>query len=170
MSKIIQQPVILGKFVGVYGIKGWLKVFSDTDPIANILEYTPWWIHLSGKWQEVQELQGKLHGKGLIVQLKGYDTPEASRVFVGIEIVIERGQLPKLSKGEIYWADLEGMQVVNLEGHSLGHVSQLFSTGSNDVLVVTGKKRHLIPYLPDQVIIEVDIANKLIKVDWDEDF
>ena len=52
----------------------------------------------------------------------------------------------------------------------------MMETGANDVLVVKpiagsiDNTERLIPWLPDQVVTVVDIANKRLTVDWDIDF
>jgi len=164
------KPIIVGKLAGVYGIKGWLKVISYTDPLDNILRYKPWLFKQHGQWREIALLQGKLHGKGLIVHLAGYDNPETARSLVGTEIAITRKQLPALPKGEYYWADLEGMRVINQANIDFGQVQQVMATGANDVLIIQGDKRRLIPFLINHTIISVDLKERLITVDWDADF
>jgi len=170
MDNDVNKPIIVGKLVGVYGIKGWLKVMSYTEPLENILTYKPLLFNLSGQWREITLLQGKTHGKGLIIHLAGYDTPESARHLVGTEIAITREQLPALPKGEYYWIDLEGMTVINQASITLGQVIQVMATGANDVLIVQGDKRRLIPFLKDHTILSIDLEKRLILVDWDADF
>ncbi len=165
-----ETHLIVGKLVGIYGIKGWIKVISYTDPLENILSYKPWLLNDKGHWREIVLLQGKRHGKGLIVQLAGYETPETARLLLGMEIAINRSQLPTLPPGEYYWMDLEGMTVINQANITLGQVTEVLATGANDVLVIQGEKRHLVPFLKDQTILAVDMENKLISVEWDADF
>ena len=62
------------------------------------------------------------------------------------------------------------MRVVTQEGTALGTVTEMMSTGANDVMVVVGEKRHLIPYLPGTAVIEINDTQRLITVDWDVDF
>ena len=78
--------------------------------------------------------------------------------------------MPAAKAGEVYWLDLEGCEVINRDGDSLGVVSHLLETGANDVLVVqNGGEERLIPYVGD-FIDEVDLEHKVIRVDWDKDF
>ena len=71
---------------------------------------------------------------------------------------------------EYYWVDLEGMRVETLDGQALGTVSNLFATGANDVLVVEGERRRLIPFVLDDVVTRVDRDKRTISVDWDPEF
>jgi 16S rRNA processing protein RimM len=86
------------------------------------------------------------------------------------EIGISRDQLPETVPGEYYWSDLQGLEVVTLEGESLGRVDHLIETGANDVLVVQGDRERLIPFVPEQVVTRVDLEAGIIQVDWDRDF
>ena len=54
--------------------------------------------------------------------------------------------------------------------HVLGTVDRLMETGNNDVLVVTGERERLIPYLPDSVVLEINPAEGRMVVDWDPEF
>jgi 16S rRNA processing protein RimM len=161
--------VTLGKIVGVFGVKGWVKVFSETRPREQIFKYSPWLLVLNGDEFEVEVLEGRQQGKGLIASLKGYTDCEDARKLVGSEILVSQESLPKTGKNEYYWSQLTGLNVVNLQGIELGKVVNLFETGANDVLVVKGEKERLIPFT-EFAVIDVDIDSSNIVVDWDEDF
>jgi 16S rRNA processing protein RimM len=161
--------ITLGKIVGVFGVKGWVKVFSETRPRQQIFKYSPWIIKLNGTISEVEVLDGKQQGKGLIASLKGYADCDAARQLVGAEILIAQESLPAAGIDEYYWSQLTGLSVINLEGTELGEVVSLFETGANDVLVVKGKKERLIPFTKFAVL-EVDLDSRKIIVDWDADF
>lgn len=162
--------VIVGQVTGVFGVQGWVKVRSYTLPPDNILEYQPWWVRLHGEWREAPVSAGRSHGKGIVVRLEGHDDRDSARVLVGAPIGVSRTQLPPPSPGEYYWTDLVGLEVMNREGVSLGVVEYLFATGANDVLVVEGERERLIPFIKDQVVLEIDLKRGILKVDWDAAF
>jgi 16S rRNA processing protein RimM len=160
----------MGKIVGLYGLRGWVKVFSHTRPKEAILTYRPWLVQLQGDWQELNVAEGRVQGKGLAARFEGYTDRDQAAALVGAEIALTLAQLPAAGKGEHYWAQLEGLKVINLEGEELGTVSHLFETGANDVLVVhLGKRERLIPYTK-HVVREVDLDSGVIRVDWDAEF
>ena len=88
----------------------------------------------------------------------------------GTEVWVSRSALPPPGPDEYYWVDLEGLRVVNLEGVDFGTVSHLFSTGANDVLVATGERERMIPFLQPQYIHSVDFEGGVVTVDWDPEF
>lgn len=168
--------VVLGKFTSAYGIKGWLKVYSYTDPMENIGNYHPIWLERNGQRAEISLESVKRHGKGLVAKVKGCDVREQTPQYSGGLLVVPKDQLENLAPGEYYWSDLIGLTVINERGDNLGKVHHLIETGANDVLVVRGsaesidKRERLIPYLPDQVVHEIDVEGQQMQVEWDADF
>lgn len=190
------EKVILGRITGVYGVKGWLKIFSYTDPMESIVDYSPWYIRPENRnpdsrndsrnrapWKKVKLKAGKRHAKTVIAQLEHCNDRDEAQVYIGSEIAIEASQLEQLrNKNEFYWRDLIGLRVINQQEIELGVVKSLMETGANDVLVVASeevtekegaeaeKKERLIPWTMQQAIIAVDLQQGVIEVDWDPDF
>lgn len=172
------EKLILGKISGVYGVKGWVKVHSDTEPREGITEYSPWYLrqgsHGEGEWRQVRVEQGRRHAKTVIAKLEHVDDRDAAMLLTGAVIAISAEQLPALGKAEFYWRDLVGLRVINTKGIELGTVRRMLETGANDVLVVSdntrGGKEHLVPWTPGNAVLDVDLEHGQIRVDWDEDF
>jgi 16S rRNA processing protein RimM len=78
--------------------------------------------------------------------------------------------MPDPAPGEYYWNDLLGLTVVTLQNEPLGKVDHLLETGANDVLVVSGDRERLIPFVLDDVVKRVDLDAGVIQVDWDKEF
>lgn len=162
--------VIIGRFGKVHGIKGLITVISFAEPRDNILNYTHWHARINHQWQPLDITHVDVTNKHILVQIKGFSEREQVASLTNIDIGIRKEQLPDLATGEYYWHQLCGMQVVNQQGDTLGTVLEILPTGANDVLVVEGDKRHLIPYLPGRYVISVDPGKGQIVVDWDPDF
>lgn len=171
-----QQWVPVGKLNGLFGVKGWVKIFSNTQPRENILNYSPWYLKRDGQWQEFKLLAGKPHGKGVIAHLSGCDDRDIAAELIGSEIAIKREQLPKPEEDEYYWSDLIGLMVKNLEDIELGKITSVLETGANDVLVVRGlgedgkKRERLIPFVTKEVVHEVNLQQGFMIVNWDSEF
>lgn len=167
MDSSPSHPVIVGSVAGVFGIKGWIKVRSDTDPLTNILNYSPWYLNKGEEWLRFEVEQGQLHNKGLIAHLEGCDDRDNAAGLMGYTIAVDRSQLPPTVEGEYYWSDLIGLKVINRQGIELGEIRQLMETGANDVLVVqNGQNEILIPYVMDHYIDKVDLDQGQVLVDW----
>ena len=172
--------VVLGQIGAAYGIKGWVKINSHTEPKAGIFDYDDWYIKSGRDWQPVKVVASRQHGKGLIAQLEGCNDRNAAELLKNAEIAIESSQLPELESGEYYWSQLEGLSVISSDAQGnevlLGKISHLLATGSNDVLVVRGcegsldKRERLLPLVMEHVVKQIDLGAKVVKVDWDPEF
>lgn len=160
------RRVDVGRIGAPHGVRGWVRVISDTDPPENILRYRPWLLDE----QPTRVIEGRRHGKALIARLAGCEDRDAAAALTGQRIAVRRDQLPPPRADEFYWIDLEGLAVETLGGVGLGQVSHLLSTGANDVLVVEGERERLLPFVWDQVVKDVDFDRHRILVDWDPDF
>ena len=112
------EKVILGRITGVYGVKGWVKVFSHTDPMEAIVDYSPWFIRAEHRknspWTEVKLKAGKRHAKTVVAKLEHCNDRDEAMAYVGTEIAIDLHQLEELrAKNEFYWRDLIGLRVIN---------------------------------------------------------
>jgi len=110
----------------------------------------------------------KIQGQDVVADL-GFENRDQAIESKGQILAVDRQQLPQLEENEYYWDDLIGLNVYDLQHNDLGKVIELIETGANDVLVVSGEKERLIPYIP-QVIVKIDLTEKRIEVDWDKEF
>lgn len=170
------QETVIGQITSVFGVKGWLKVYSYTAPKEGILEYRDWILIQGNKRISATVEEGRRQGQGIVVRLKGIDDRESAQGYCGADVVVATTQLPELPAGEYYWHQLEGLDVFTAQGECLGKVHHLIETGSNDVLVVRAtrdsidQRERLIPYLPGQVVCSVDLAGARLVADWDPEF
>jgi 16S rRNA processing protein RimM len=162
-------PVVLGRITGVFGVKGWVKVLSYTDPHEAILGYNDWLLKRGDGWLTTAVEEGQAHGKAVIARLANIEDRDAAAELQDAIIAVPRERLPETAAGEYYWADLEGLRVVRRDGRALGRVAYLIATGANDVLVVNGDRECLIPFVMDEVVLDVDLAAGVISVDWEWD-
>ena len=168
-----QRRVLLGRINAAYGLKGWVKVFSYTDPPEEILKYNPWSLRRRNVDKQVKVEQGRKHGKGLVARLVGAESRDHAEALVGNEIW---GELPDLEDGDYYWHQLQGMVVKNEIGEVFGNVDHMIETGANDVMVVEptlesiDDETRLIPYVDEQIVIDVDLEGEGIVVNWQADY
>lgn len=156
--------ITVGKVTGHFGVQGWLKVFSYTQPMENITAYRDW---IVGE-QLIKGIKAKKHGKTIVAYMQGVDNREKAAEFLGLEIKVSKAQLAELEDNEFYWHQLIGMQVIDTDREPLGKVVSMFETGANDVLVIEGEKELLIPFILDKTVIAVDLPSQTITVDWQE--
>jgi 16S rRNA processing protein RimM len=170
----------VGRITGCYGIRGWVKIHSYTDPQENFLRFGQWILQRRGAGEPIKFDDGRVQGKGLVVHIAGVDDRTLAETYRGLEVAVPAGSLPALGEGDYYWSQLQGLQVWcrepgTIEKHEsvlLGTVDYLIETGANDVLVVKPSpdsiddRERLIPYLPGDVVSRVDLEQAVIEVDW----
>lgn len=162
--------VTIGRFGRPYGVRGAITIRSFTEPADNILNYPTLYGWIENQWKQLEIVSIDCPSQKIRVCLKDYSTRETVAALTNVPIAVPRGELPELPKGEYYCHDLHGMRVINQQQIVLGTVIDIMPTGSNDVLVIEGEKRHLVPYLLEEVIIGVDLNQRTITVDWDPNF
>ncbi len=156
--------LLIGKVVGVHGIKGEIKIvpYGDCDK-------KPWKkIYLSREGHvlicEVTDNKPLLHKGVILASIKGYDDRDHASELAGYDVFVEKASLPILPEGEYYHFQLEGMEVLTDDGNKIGVVTGILSTGSNDVYMVkdSSGKELLIPATSD-VIQKIDVdAGKIV--------
>jgi len=179
MSAKSSNLVNVGRITAVYGIKGWVKVHSYTEPQDNLFEYQPWFIKTKHGVKQIEIDEARPHGDSYVAHIVGVDDRDLAASYTAADIAVERDLLPELEDGEYYWNQLEGLVVLSSftgEPQRLGVVSKILETGANDVLVVKGdvqsvdQRERLIPYVPEQFVLNVDLDRGEILVDWDPEF
>ena len=161
------RRVVLGRISGIYGVRGWVKLHSYTEPREAILDYGDCLLREGDVWRAARILDGRKHGKGVVAHIAGIETRDDASERIGAQIAVRREQMPEPGDGHYYWADLEGMDVIDRHGQTLGSVDHLLATGSNDVLVVRGDKEILVPFVVGTVILDVNLESGEIHVDWE---
>lgn len=175
-----RDMIVLGRIVGSYGLRGWVKFHPFGDDVADLGIMKQWWLGVAPDGMEwtpyvLQEL--KQHAKGWIAKFAEVSDRNGSEAIDGLYVAATHDALPKTAADEYYWADLIGLTVVNMKGECLGKVSELLSSGAHDVLCVVENslgatataKQRLLPFVA-QVVKRVDSSNATIYVDWGVDW
>ncbi len=164
------REVLIGKVVGVFGIRGELKIASHTEPVAAILNYQPWTLRLGQSDTVIDNVKGRANAHGVVAKFPDLDDRNDAEKLIGAEVWVPRSVLRQTKPGDYYWVDLEGLRVRTTDGVDLGVVSHLLATGANDVLVVQGERERLIPFVLDHYVMAVDLDAGTMTVDWDPEF
>jgi 16S rRNA processing protein RimM len=162
----------MGRILGPWGVKGWIKVAPFTARPDALCGYPTWWIGSGGEWREVDVEMAEAHADTVVAKLQGFEVRETVALLRGLEVAVPRASLPEAGADEVYWDDLVGLAVVNLQGEALGNVAEVFSNGAHEVIRVAepGRKEdRLLPYV-EAVVREVDLTAGRIAVDWGRDW
>ena len=163
-----RRPVVLGRVGAPFGVQGWLKVQSYTDPPEGIARYPVWQLERNGSLGHRTVLDWKRAGSGVAVRLEGIETREAAQALTGAEVQVERAELPPTAPGEYYWHDLIGLEASNLQGAPLGRVAGILDLPAHPVLLLEGDRERLVPLVPER-LAGVDIDAGRLTLDWHPD-
>ena len=167
MSGEVSALIELGQVGAPFGIRGWVKLRSYTDPPERLLEHGTLSLHLGGVWQDyVVEASGR-SGGALTVKLAGVADRTAAEVLKGASVAVPRSALPPCAAGDFYQADLLGCEVVNLAGDRLGVVAHFVEIPTHALMVVRGTREYWVPAVP-QHLRRVDLEARRVMVDWEE--
>jgi len=165
--------LLIGKIVGIHGIKGHVKVYSYAES-ASIFRTDSSILLKDIKGQEkIYRLNwAKPHKQIVLMSLKGITDINFAEALVGSELFIEKRKLPDLEEGSYYWYNIIGLSVSTTDEQYIGRVESIMATGSNDVLVVKDPNKDkddelLIPVL-ESVILEIDLEHKTMRVNLPE--
>jgi 16S rRNA processing protein RimM len=171
-----ERIVVMGRIVAPHGVRGWIKVEPVSEAPDALLAHEIWRVRpaRATAWREIRMTSGRMHSGALLAELAGVATRDEALALRGAEVGVPRSALPRTRKHEIYWVDLEGLEVRNREGALLGTVAEVVTHGAHPLLRVVraggspGPDR-LIPYVP-AIVDRVNIEEKRIDVDWGEGY
>ncbi|UQZ87310.1 Ribosome maturation factor RimM [Paenibacillus konkukensis] len=158
----------VGKIVNTHGIRGDLKIVPQTDfPDERFAKGSALVFFDPQKQTRMPVIveSAREQKKMFVVKFKGFDNINDVEKYKGWLLKVEEQYLSELPDDEFYYHEIIGCTVVTDEGEELGKISEILSPGANDVWVVEREKGKpvLLPYI-DEVILEVDVENKRVKV------
>src|SRR5579863_5399132 len=137
-------------FVGApFGVRGWVKLRSHTDPPERLLEHRN--LHIGregGEWRTYRIEEAGRSGGAITVKLAGVEDRDQAIALRGAQICVPRANLPKRDDKDFYRADLIGCEVVSLSGVGLGVVQHFVETPAQALMVVRGEREYWIPAVP----------------------
>ncbi len=155
-------------FVGApFGVRGWIKLRSHTDPPERLLEHRSLVLGQGSVWQSYRIEASGRSGGALTVKLAGVDNRDQAQALRGAQVCVPRSELPERDDRDYYRADLIGCEVVNLDGISLGSVQHFIESPAQVLMVVRGTREFWIPAVP-QHLRRVDLQARRVVVDWNE--
>ena len=165
MSEESSALIQLG-FVGApFGVRGWVKLRSHTDPPERLLEHRSLRIGQGDAWRTMRIEASGRSGGALTVKLIGIEDRDQAQALRGAQVCVERSELPQRNDKDFYRADLVGCEVMTLDGVALGTVQHFIETPAQVLMVVRGAQEFWIPAVP-QHLRRVDLQARRVLVDW----
>lgn len=163
----VEELIAVARIARVRGIRG--EVAADLltdfperfDGLAELIS-----VNAAGERDTLSIEKSWLHGGRVILKFAGYDSPEAARLLVGLELAVPETDAVELEEDEFYDWELVDCRVETIDRRTVGRVREVLHTGAAPVLVIRdeAEREHLIP-LAESICVEIDTESKLIRVD-----
>jgi 16S rRNA processing protein RimM len=167
MSGEPSSLIELGIVGAPFGVRGWIKLRSYTEPPDRLLEHRSLQLRLGGAWRTYRIEASGHSGGQLTVKLVGVEDRDEAQALRGAPVGVLRSELPPRSDKDFYRADLIGCEVLNLKGVRLGVVQHFVEIPAHALMVVRGEQEYWVPAVP-QHLRRVDLQARQVVVDWDE--
>jgi 16S rRNA processing protein RimM len=164
----VSPPLIeLGSVGAPFGVRGWIKVRSFTDPPEGVFGKRKLCLLRPAAVAVEYEIESTGRSGGqLTAKLRGVDDRDQARSLTGARIVVRRDELPAGDDRDFYQADLIGCDVVNHAGQHLGVLRYFVETPAHTMMVVQGDREIWVPAVPKH-LQRVDLTARRVIVIWD---
>ncbi len=164
----MSTSLIIGKFGAPFGVKGWIKIHSYTEPHDNIFTYSPWYVKEGEELLPIDFVDAKVQDNGLIALMPEIIDRDEVKIYTNLDIHIMKEQLANdCEDDQYYYTDLIGCEVSLLDNTTVGTVTEVRDNSAQDLLVIDcDGEELLIPFVMPHIIKSVDIAAKRIVADW----
>ena len=146
-----------------HGIKGEVKVYPLTDDLSRFKRLKEAYIERSGQYEPITVDGAKYVSDAVVLHIAGMTVPEDAEKLRGLYLCVDRDHAVKLPEGSYFISDIIGCSVISTDGTDLGRVTDVLETNANDVYVIEGERRLMVPALK-KLLADVDVENKLIKL------
>lgn len=164
--------IVLGRIAAPFGVRGWVKIQAYGDDPEAWRQMPRVWIGTEDDWRAVELKELNARGGSIVAQFAGVEDRDAAQALTGLLVGAPREALPATGEDVYYWADLVGLDVINLKHERLGRVIGLISSAAHEVLQVRDEAENAERLLPftARVVREVDRPGRVIRVDWERDW
>lgn len=154
----------VGAITSTHGLNGEVKVFPTTDDPKRYSRLKEVWLDTGREKLVLKVERVKYFKQFVIVKFQGLDHIEDVEKYVKKNLYVTRENAVKLQKNEYFIADLIGLTVIDEQEHSLGTLTDVLSTGANDVYIVTRDGQELLIPAIRQCILDVNLKAGVMRV------
>ncbi len=159
----MEDYLMVGVISNTHGVRGEVKVYPTTDDVNRFKKLKE--IYMGDEKAPLHIQSVKFQKNMVILGFKEFTTLNEVEGLRNKELFVDRAHAVKLQKDEYFISDLIGMKVVTDEGADLGELTDVMTTGANDVYVVktTDCKEVLLPAIKE-CVLNVDMNERVMSV------
>jgi 16S rRNA processing protein RimM len=177
-AELPADAIEVGRIADAWGIKGWFKVLPHSAQPEALFSSKRWLLQPPGaagsQAFRLAIREAKEHSDVIVASSEDVPDRNAAEALRGARVFVPRSSFPTAGDDEYYWVDLIGLAVVNREGVALGRVRELLASGPQTTLVLDATEdgkpvERMVPFV-SAFVDQVDLAGRLITVDWQPDY
>ena len=177
-AELPADAIEVGRIADAWGIKGWFKVLPHSAQPEALFSSKRWLLQPPGaagsQAFRLAIREAKEHSDVIVASSEDVPDRNAAEALRGARVFVPRSSFPTAGDDEYYWVDLIGLAVVNREGVALGTVRELLASGPQTTLVLDAQEdgkpvERMVPFVA-VFVDKVDLAGRLITVDWQADY
>jgi len=177
-AELPADAIEVGRIADAWGIKGWFKVLPHSAQPEALFSSKRWLLQPPGaagsQAFRLAIREAKEHSDVIVASSEDVPDRNAAEALRGARVFVPRSSFPTAGDDEYYWVDLIGLAVVNREGVALGRVRELLASGPQTTLVLDATEdgkpvERMVPFV-SAFVDKVDLAGRLITVDWQPDY
>ncbi|MDL9998503.1 ribosome maturation factor RimM [Variovorax sp. J22P240] len=177
-AELPADAIEVARIADAWGIKGWFKVLPHSAQPEALFSSKRWFLQppgaATGRAFKLAIREAKEHSDCIVASSEDVPDRNAAEALRGARVFVPRSSFPTAGDDEYYWVDLIGLAVVNREGVALGTVRELLASGPQTTLVLDAEEsgkpvERMVPFV-SAFVDKVDLAGRLITVDWQPDY
>jgi 16S rRNA processing protein RimM len=160
--KHMDKQIVIGKIIAPHGVRGEFRLMPLTENPERYLEMKKLLLE-NGK--ELTITSARFHKNMVLIKTEETTSMDEAELLRGKNVVVNTEDLPPLEPGRFYVADLIGFAVITMENDEVGKLSDVITTGSNDVFVIKNAAgKEIMITAIDTNIKDIDTKSRTIKV------
>ena len=156
----------IARILRPHGVRGEVKVYPLTDDLSRFKRLSECYIERGGQYEPARVDGAKFAAEVPVLHIAGFDTPEEAEKLRDLYLCVDRAHAVKLPEGCWFVKDIIGCAITDTRGADHGFVTDVLETNANDVYVIEGAKRLMVPALK-KLLVSVDTESKSIVLDAD---
>lgn len=153
--------ITIGRLVGFHGVRGEVKVLSESDFTAERFQPGQT-VHINNKDFKIEKY--RTHKNFHLLTFEGVTNINEVESLKDEDVLQDTENVElTLEEGEFHFSEIIGLTVFSDDGKEVGRVTDIFQTGANDVWAVRDEnnKEYMIPYI-EEVVTDIDLENEKI--------
>ena len=163
------SPVLLARIGAAHGIRGEVRVKSFGDDPLSFTDYGTLKTKDGARSFDVE--RARIQKTVVVTKFAGIDDRNAAEELNGVDLYVDRDQLPEPEDDEFYHSDLIGLQILDQAGEMLGKILAVHDFGAGDLIEVRPPRGRSF-YIPFtmEFVPEIDLNAGIVRCDLPEDY